>query len=204
MLHLRYGVPVLACVIALGGCSSSSSSPGGDADAATGSDASSGSSSGGSSGSSSGGSSGGSSGSGSGGGSGAGSGSGSGGVDGGSGSGSGSSSGGGSGGATCSSPAGCSSSDVCCGTIPVTGGSVPNCNTGSIQIACAAGTGCKTNLRSLFSCSGTKTVRLCTKNADCTESGFTNCCTFSGGSDAGSLSFCANPTVGLAGGGMCQ
>jgi hypothetical protein len=102
---------------------------------------------------------------------------------------------------TCMSPAGCTGTDVCCGTIPITGGSVPNCTTGPISTVCAAASGCATKLGA--SCSGTQTVRLCTKNADCTESGDTSCCSF-GDADGGALSFCANGLIGALGGGTCM
>jgi hypothetical protein len=49
---------------------------------------------------------------------------------------------------------------------------------------------------------GTKTVRICQTNADCTETGAPKCCTFGG--DAGGLTFCANDIVAGAGGGTCQ
>jgi hypothetical protein len=49
---------------------------------------------------------------------------------------------------------------------------------------------------------GTKTVRLCKSNADCTEAGANQCCTFPG--DGGSLTFCANLIVAGVGGGTCM
>jgi hypothetical protein len=103
---------------------------------------------------------------------------------------------------TCDKPSDCSGSgDVCCGTIPITGGSVPNCTTDPIMIACTPGSMCKTSLG--MSCSGTQIVRLCTANSDCTESGANQCCTFSGG-DGGSLSFCTNGLISAFGGGKCM
>lgn len=102
----------------------------------------------------------------------------------------------------CSSPAGCTTSgDVCCGTIPITGGTAPNCTTGTIVTVCKAATSCKTSLGS--TCTGVQTVRLCTSNADCTESADKNCCTF-GSDDGGTLSFCANGLIGAFGGGKCM
>ncbi len=108
-----------------------------------------------------------------------------------------------SGGAPCSLPTDCASGDVCCGTIPITGGTAPDCNTAPIETACATPSACKTNL-SGFTCMGTKTVRLCKTSADCTETGAPSCCTFGGGDAGGSLTFCASALVAGAGGGTCQ
>jgi hypothetical protein len=102
----------------------------------------------------------------------------------------------------CSGPKECSTSaDVCCGTIPVTGGKVPNCTTGTVTVVCKAAAQCPTQLGGA-TCSGTQIVRLCEKPADCTETGAPKCCTFSEGS--GSLSFCANGIVAAIGGGVCM
>jgi hypothetical protein len=103
----------------------------------------------------------------------------------------------------CAEPTDCSGGDVCCGTIPITGGTVPNCTTSPIEEKCAAPANCKTNLSGL-TCMGTKTVRICKTNADCTETGAPLCCTFGGGDAGGSLTFCANEIVAGAGGGTCQ
>lgn len=104
---------------------------------------------------------------------------------------------------SCMSPADCSGgTGVCCGTIPITGGTVPNCTTGGVMTKCTAESACATTLGT--SCSGTQTVRLCASNSDCMgESNYNQCCTFSGG-DGGSLSFCANSLIATFGGGSCQ
>jgi hypothetical protein len=102
----------------------------------------------------------------------------------------------------CSSPAGCPASNVCCGTIPITGGTPPACTTGTISIVCAPASSCATSLGS--TCTGTQKVRLCTKNADCTESTDNLCCTFGGGSAGGTLSFCANTLIAVFGSGKCM
>jgi hypothetical protein len=97
--------------------------------------------------------------------------------------------------------------DVCCGNITLTGmGSVPNCTSDPIVVACEAANSCKTHLPTSFlSCPpGTETVRLCKVNSDCTEAGYMHCCTFGGGDAGGSLSFCANDIIGAGGGGTCQ
>jgi hypothetical protein len=94
-------------------------------------------------------------------------------------------------------------SDVCCGTIPVTGGTAPNCTTGTIVTDCKAGSACATSLPTSAVCTGTQTVRLCTTNADCKEANYSKCCTF-GDVDAGGISFCANNLIGLFGSGKCQ
>jgi len=101
----------------------------------------------------------------------------------------------------CNLPSDCPTNDVCCGTIPITGGTVPNCTTGNISTACSARSACKTSLGT--TCSGTQTVRLCSTNTDCTESGDMQCCTF-GGTDGGGLSFCANAFIAAFGGGVCM
>jgi hypothetical protein len=103
----------------------------------------------------------------------------------------------------CTEPTDCSGGDVCCGTIPITGGTVPDCTTSPIETSCANPSNCKTNLSGL-TCSGTKTIRICKTNADCTETGAPLCCTFGGGDAGGSLTFCANEIVAGAGGGTCQ
>lgn len=100
----------------------------------------------------------------------------------------------------CTVPAECPPSNVCCETIPLTGGSIPNCTTGTVTSACKAPGACATSLGT--GCSGTQTVRLCTKNADCTEPGDNLCCTF--GDDAGAQTFCANGFVAGFGGGKCM
>jgi hypothetical protein len=104
-------------------------------------------------------------------------------------------------GGPCTLPVDCSGTDVCCGTIPITGGTIPNCTTGAVSTVCTAPGSCKTNLGS--TCSGTQTVRICTKPADCKESGANQCCKFSD-SDGGSLTFCANGLVSALGGGKCM
>jgi len=92
---------------------------------------------------------------------------------------------------------------VCCATIPITGGQVPNCTTGTLTASCKAASACPTNLGGL-SCSGTEQVQLCNAASDCTNAGAGNnlCCTFT--NDAGSLSFCASSLVGNLGGGTCK
>ena len=110
-------------------------------------------------------------------------------------------SGGGNNGASCDTPSMCTGGDVCCGTIPITGGTAPNCTSGMITSVCQPPSACITQLGSM--CSGTQTVRICTSNSDCMEKGANLCCTFSGG-DGGSLTFCANGLVAGFGGGKCM
>ncbi len=208
-------IPRLAWVFAssliLVACSSDTSTGGGGGGSSGGGSGSSSSSGGASSGSGGGSGSTSSSGGGSGGStssSGGGSGSGSGGSSGGSGSGSGSSSGGGSGSGSGGSSSGCMTpsdcpGEACCATIPITGGSVPNCTTGTLTAVCKAKSACPTQLAG-FSCSGTEQVQICSAPSDCTNAGSGNtlCCTFT--NDAGSLSFCANGIIGGVGGGKCM
>ena len=103
-------------------------------------------------------------------------------------------------GAACVSPAGCNgATPVCCGTIKITGGTVPNCTTDPPVVACAAAASCATMLGT--TCTGTQTVRLCAAAADCTETAANKCCTFT--QDGGSLSFCSNAFVAGIAGGTC-
>jgi hypothetical protein len=104
-------------------------------------------------------------------------------------------------GVTCQEPTDCTGGDVCCGTIPITGGTAPNCTSGMITSVCQPPSHCITQLGS--TCMGTQTVRICTSNADCAEKGANLCCTF-GGDDGGSLTFCANGLIAGFGGGKCM
>jgi hypothetical protein len=104
----------------------------------------------------------------------------------------------------CSSPSDCTtagSGDVCCAHIPVTGGTVPNCTTGALTVACSAAAQCPTQLGQI-TCSGTEVVRLCSQAADCTETGAPKCCTFTQGT--GSISFCANAIVAAVAKATCM
>jgi hypothetical protein len=86
-------------------------------------------------------------------------------------------------------------------------GSVPNCASDPVVVNCTASASCATHLPTnpLTCPKGTETVRLCKTNSDCTEAGYTLCCNFGGGGDAGgSLQFCANNIIGLAAGATCQ
>lgn len=90
---------------------------------------------------------------------------------------------------------------VCCGTIPLTGGSPPNCTSGGVTVSCTSGSSCPTTLGS--SCSGQQIVRLCRQNSDCTESSYGQCCTFPGQNGA-SLSFCANSLIATFANATCM
>jgi hypothetical protein len=76
----------------------------------------------------------------------------------------------------CDKPADCpASAHICCGTIVVNGGTLPNCQIGSASSVCAAT--CTTALN--FTCSATDTVRLCAAAADCAGDALnTYCCSF--------------------------
>jgi len=91
----------------------------------------------------------------------------------------------------------------CCATIPITGGTVPNCTSGTLTAVCKPAASCPTHLGSL-SCSGSEQVQLCISASDCTNAGAGNtlCCTFT--NDAGALSFCASQLIGNLGGGTCK
>lgn len=105
---------------------------------------------------------------------------------------------------SCTSPTACTTAaPVCCGTIPITGGTIPNCTNGPMTTACTPASACATALG--FACTGTKTIRLCNTNADCTEPADNKCCTFPGGDAGGSLNFCASQIIASAvPGATCQ
>ena len=101
----------------------------------------------------------------------------------------------------CSGPAEVARAATCAAArFPVTGGTIPNCTTGAISVACDGGSECAT--KTATSCSGTQVVRLCKQPADCTETGAPKCCTFT--QDGGALSFCANGIIAGLGGGTCM
>ena len=105
------------------------------------------------------------------------------------------------GGFACMSPAGCTSSTpVCCAHITVTGGSVPNCTTDPPVVACSSSASCPTTTGT--TCSGSEIFRLCASNADCTESGNNECCTFS--ESGSSINFCSNAIVAAFAGATCM
>ena len=106
------------------------------------------------------------------------------------------------GGFVCESPADCpQSTPVCCANIPITGGTIPNCTNGTPSVACSTNAACPINLGT--TCSGTETLQLCAKTADCANAGANNeCCTFGNGN--GALTFCASALVAGLGGGTCQ
>jgi hypothetical protein len=141
------------------------------------------------------------SGSGSGTGTGTGSGSGSGtGADAGTGSGSGSGTGG-DGGFPCDTPGQCTGGNICCGRIPITGGSIPNCTQSGITVDCESQTACPSNVA--FSCTAgsTEVVHLCQSAADCASepNGYTECCMFGEAGQAGTIQFCATSLIALGG-----
>jgi hypothetical protein len=102
----------------------------------------------------------------------------------------------------CTAPSDCTGGEICCGRIPITGGTAPNCTTGTIVTRCVAASACGTVLGT--TCSGVQTVRLCNTSSDCTESMYNQCCTFGGSADAGGLTFCADTLVSTFGGGTCM
>jgi hypothetical protein len=89
---------------------------------------------------------------------------------------------------------------VCCGTIVLTGGSIPNCTSDPVTTTCQTSAQCTTKLGA--SCTGSNVVRLCAQPSDCTEATENQCCTFPG--DGGSLSFCATSFAAGAAGGTCM
>ncbi len=91
---------------------------------------------------------------------------------------------------------------ACCASIPITGGALPRCTTGTVTATCKAAVSCPTTLG--LSCSGTEQVQLCTTANDCKSAGTGNdlCCTFT--NDSGSLSFCASQLIGNLANGKCM
>ncbi len=139
------------------------------------------------------------SGSGSGTGTGTGSGSGSGtGVDAGTGSGSGS---GGDAGFPCDTPGQCTGGNICCGRIPITGGSIPNCTQSGITVDCESQTACPSNVAFACTAGSTEVVHLCQSASDCANepNGYTECCMFGEAGQAGTIQFCATSLIALGG-----
>ncbi len=97
----------------------------------------------------------------------------------------------GDGGLACEDPSGCSGGQVCCGNIPITGGTAPSCTTGVPTSSCTTSAACPTTLAA--GCAGAEQVHFCTQNADCTESAYPDCCGF--GSGAGSIYFCLSSAL---------
>jgi hypothetical protein len=84
----------------------------------------------------------------------------------------------------------CSSGQVCCGKLVLTGGgSAPNCTASSLTSSCMTTAQCGTEGAPGGCGGGTYTVHLCTSKADCAglASGDTNCCS------CGSISGNQNP-----------
>jgi len=97
---------------------------------------------------------------------------------------------------TCSGPQDCPGA-LCCGLLTPNGnGSFPNCQAASLGVTCQAS--CPTQLAS--NCSTASRVVLCNVGADCTDSNYSNCCTFS--QNGASLTFCVDGLTAL--GGSCH
>lgn len=104
------------------------------------------------------------------------------------------------GGGVCKSPSDCTSGQVCCARITLTGGNIPNCTSGAVQVACEAAAGCATALPA--SCTSTDVVRYCKANADCTESAHDQCCSFT--QNGSTVHFCVSALEASLGGGTCN
>jgi hypothetical protein len=107
----------------------------------------------------------------------------------------------GGGGIACIDPSGCTSAaPVCCGTIPITGGSGNSCTTSAPTTACTTSAACPTMLAGCTP-GGAEQVQFCSVDKDCAgATGYTSCCTFAFGGGT-SVSFCSSPTIaGLANG----
>jgi hypothetical protein len=100
----------------------------------------------------------------------------------------------------CKSPSDCTSGQVCCARITLTGGTVPNCTAGDVHVACEAAAGCATSLPA--SCMSTDVVRYCKANADCTEPAHNQCCAFT--QNGSTVHFCVSAVEATFGGGTCN
>jgi hypothetical protein len=84
----------------------------------------------------------------------------------------------------------CPTGKICCGTLVVNGGKVPNCTASSVKAACASSCGDNPpfGLPGSACTTGNYTVRLCRSKADCAADpgGDTACCSC-GTNDAGAL-----------------
>jgi hypothetical protein len=84
---------------------------------------------------------------------------------------------------------------VCCATVVVNGGTLPNCTTQSIATACVAS--CPTAIQ--ITCQATDTLQVCVTSADCAnDPANPDCCTLSG------HQACVNDTLKLVGGLRCN
>ena len=96
---------------------------------------------------------------------------------------------------TCQSPSDCGDggAPLCCATLVTGPGSPPNCPILSLTSSCT--TTCVTSIK--LACAHVSTVRACTQASDCTESGYTNCCTFNDGNN-NTATFCASDGLATA------
>jgi hypothetical protein len=81
----------------------------------------------------------------------------------------------------CTAPSDCTGTDnICCVTAVLSGGGTPpGCLATSIQSvasSCTTGTACPSDIHLTNACMNTDTVRMCSSSADCTESGYPDCC----------------------------
>ncbi len=89
---------------------------------------------------------------------------------------------------SCDGPEDCGGK-VCCAQTTTGGGTFPNCPPTSASAKCESS--CTSNVP--LSCASTTTVRLCHVSADCTESSYSMCCTFS--LSGNTSTFCTSPLL---------
>jgi hypothetical protein len=101
----------------------------------------------------------------------------------------------------CDGPDECGpSAPICCGTAVGNGtGTFPNCGAQSLGDSCSTAANCPTFIGN---CSQTSTLQICHTHLDCSDTS-NGCCTFTGDGGA-QLSFCYDPTLAMAAGGVCH
>lgn len=96
---------------------------------------------------------------------------------------------------TGSSAAGQCGSQLCCGTLVLGGGIIPNCSASSLTASCAASC-TDTPPGALSNCTGSYSVRLCNAAADCaSDTGRPSCCSFG----SSPVAWCVDTTTALGG-----
>ena len=100
----------------------------------------------------------------------------------------------------CDGPDECSTTaPVCCGVAVGNGtGTFPACGAQTLGVSCAAAADCPTTIGT---CSQTSTLQICHSHSDCTDTTEV-CCSF--GDGGAELSFCFDPTLAAAAGGVCH
>lgn len=104
---------------------------------------------------------------------------------------------------TCTKPSDCNdggNANVCCASIALGQGMLPNCPVNNVTTSCKTAQACPSMVQ--FMCNTTQQLRACAMNADCTENGYTSCCTFMNGMQK--YSACFSKQLGMQLGASCQ